>query len=565
MIHALGDAMSAPSPPSPFDSIRPAPRDADDPLIGVTLADRYVVQRLIGVGGMARVYYAQHRAIGRPLAIKVLKKELAKDATLVRRFTNEGRTVGSLGHPNIVESLDMGSTPDGSPYLVLEFLDGTPLSHRLDRTGMLSVGRAAYIAAQIARAVAAAHERGIIHRDLKPENVFLIRRNGVEDHVKVLDFGVSKFVGSDGTTSDVTAAGTVVGTPQYMAPEQIGGESVDERTDVYGLGIILYEMLVGIAPFNGRSMQDTLHAVFAEVPAPVDSIRREVPAALASLIASALQKKREQRPPTMLAMAEALDAFAEAPTPTAAGATRALAPSAGATSRPVLARPRVPSGSETLSASMDFRAPASAPPASTPASASPSPPPARRRAIVGLVAGACAILAGLGVARQRMPAKSVAVVASDIEPPAASIRVEVQASAPSASAIFAGRSVALPALLTVPSSHAPMLITVSAPGHQTRVYRVAADRDFALISTLPAGEGAREASREETAIALGNAGPPAVASSTASVASTSTAPPSVIAPPQRPRPIVASSAPAPIAPPTSPSSTALPLPILTDR
>ncbi|MFI5298338.1 MAG: protein kinase [Polyangiales bacterium] len=144
--------MSGPSPQSPFESIKPPPLDDGDSLIGVTLAERYVVQRLIGVGGMARVYVAQHRLIGRPLAIKVLKRDLASDALLVRRFTNEGRTVGSLGHPNIVESIDMGETPDGSPYLVLEFLDGAPLSHVLDRAGMLPVGRVCYIASQIAQA-----------------------------------------------------------------------------------------------------------------------------------------------------------------------------------------------------------------------------------------------------------------------------------------------------------------------------------------------------------------------------------------------------------------------------
>ena len=349
--------MERPPSSSPLASIPAPPPDANDPLIGATLAERYVVERLIGAGGMARVYLARHRLIGRSVAVKILKRALADDEGLVRRFMHEGRAVGTLGHPNIVESLDMGTTPDGAPFIVLELLEGLPLSIAIERSGTLSLGRATYIAFQIAMAVGAAHERGVIHRDLKPDNIFLVQRNGLEDHVKVLDFGVSKFVDVEGSHSGHTSHGSLVGTPEYMAPEQIGGESVDRRADVYALGIILYEMLTGASPFRRTSVQETLRAVFVDDLKSLATIRPGLPAELVRVVEQATAKTRDARIGDMLELAGLLEPFMERPTPSTLASVGRTEASMNATTMPAPAparrgttadEVRVPSGTATL-------------------------------------------------------------------------------------------------------------------------------------------------------------------------------------------------------------------------
>jgi len=257
----------------------------------------YVVREMLGQGGMGTVYLAEHAVIGKKVAIKVLKRDLAGHDNLVARFINEAKASATVGHPGIVDVIDFGTLPSGVPYLVMEYLQGESLAQRIVRTGKLPPQEAATIAWETASAVGAAHAKGIIHRDLKPENLFLARDPGAPEtqRVKVLDFGIAKLHASPNQIS--TQTGAVMGTPVYMSPEQCRGarEEVDERTDVYSLGIILYEMLCGKPPFQGEAFGDLLLRHMTEEPAPPTSLSPEVSDELERVVLRALAKRKEER------------------------------------------------------------------------------------------------------------------------------------------------------------------------------------------------------------------------------------------------------------------------------
>ncbi len=279
-----------------------------DELVGCILNERYEIIRLLNEGGMAKIYLAKHTVLGREVAIKVLKSGCADDTEMMQRFINEGRAAGTLGHPNIVECTDIGTTPNDKPYLVLELLAGHSLADEMIRIGQLAVGRAARIGLRIADALATAHAAGIVHRDLKSDNVFLARRRGTLDVVKVLDFGISKF--------DFDRAGTqkgsMLGTPDFMAPEQVvDAGSVDARADIYALGVILYEMLAGCRPFHGIPFPMVLYAIANDPPPSLESLRNELPAELIVVVDKAMSKRPEDRYATMMDVAAALEPFAD--------------------------------------------------------------------------------------------------------------------------------------------------------------------------------------------------------------------------------------------------------------
>jgi len=278
-----------------------------DPLLGRVLADRYRVIRKVGAGGMGSIYEVEHVEIGRRLALKVLHSQFASDAGVVKRFRNEGRAASRIGHPHIVECMDFGRTPEGLPFLVMEFLEGRSLAEEMQAEGPLPVGRATRIARQVALALSAAHEKGIIHRDVKPENVFLNRRPDGTENVKVVDFGISKF---DGSLSAATQTGAVLGSPYYMAPEQVHDASkANARTDVYGLGAIIYQMLTGQLPFVAKSFPMLVVKITSEDPEPVTTFRGDVPPDLVALVAHAMAKPPEDRVQTMEVFAERLVPF----------------------------------------------------------------------------------------------------------------------------------------------------------------------------------------------------------------------------------------------------------------
>ena len=272
-----------------------------DLLIGQTIGNYLVTQKL-GEGGMGSVYLAEHPTIGKKVALKVLHPEFATNQEVVERFFTEAKAVNAIGHPNIVDVLDYGTlvAPGRQPlvYFIMEYLAGATLSQIIRAQSPLPPERALTIAIQVADALAASHRTGIVHRDLKPDNIILIQRGRETDFVKLLDFGIAKLTG-EARGSSRTRTGLVLGTPAYMSPEQCEGKAnVDHRTDIYALGICLYEMLVGIVPFQGEGYGDVLIKHITQKPVEPSQYRMLSPH-VEQVVLKALEKRPEQRYPTM--------------------------------------------------------------------------------------------------------------------------------------------------------------------------------------------------------------------------------------------------------------------------
>jgi eukaryotic-like serine/threonine-protein kinase len=294
--------------------------------VGQLLSGRYRVLRWIGAGGMGEVYEAENVRIGRRVALKILSGDLRKSPELVERFDREARAASAARGPHVVEMLDVGRTDDDLPFLVMELLDGTPLSRRLDG-GPLAIETAVQLAVQIARGLASAHEAGVVHRDLKPDNVFLVRGDGGET-AKILDFGISKIGGGD-TSTELTKTGSALGTPSHMAPEQVEGKrDVDARADLWALGVLLYQMLTGKLPFEADSYGLMLVRILQEAPAPITSVRAEVPEALAAVVTRCLAKAPTDRWESAAMLETALSGWRQVPIPPSAEVTRELSPPA---------------------------------------------------------------------------------------------------------------------------------------------------------------------------------------------------------------------------------------------
>ncbi|HVU49175.1 MAG TPA: serine/threonine-protein kinase [Polyangia bacterium] len=263
-------------------------------LINTTVGN-YRVTKLLGEGGMGAVYLGEHPVIGRKVAIKVLHTALAADKDIVARFFNEARAIHLIGHPNIVEILDFGQTPDGQPYFIMEFLTGEALSEIVSR-GPISAPEVAHIADQMCRALAAAHAKGIVHRDLKPHNVQLIEKDG-QPFVKILDFGVAKILTApDGSQSVKTRTGSLMGTPLYMSPEQCKGAGLlDHRTDIYSLGVMIYEMLAGRPPFMAEGIGELFAKHMLEEAPPLLDFAPQTPPSMAAAIMKSLNKELDDR------------------------------------------------------------------------------------------------------------------------------------------------------------------------------------------------------------------------------------------------------------------------------
>jgi eukaryotic-like serine/threonine-protein kinase len=280
-----------------------------DPLIGATIGN-YQIKTKVGEGGMGSVYMAEHPLIGKRVALKILHAEFSSKEDVVKRFFQEAKAVNDIQHPNIVDIVDYGviTSPHGQStvYFIMEFLDGPSLADLIRNEAPLAPERALSVALQIADALGACHSAGVVHRDLKPDNIILIPRGRERDFVKVLDFGIAKLTG-DQKVSVRTRTGLLMGTPAYMSPEQCeGSATVDHRTDVYALGILLYEMLSGQVPFTGETYGQILLQHLTQVPTPLSMTRGVIPPHVEAVVLKALEKVADARYQTMDELMKAL-------------------------------------------------------------------------------------------------------------------------------------------------------------------------------------------------------------------------------------------------------------------
>jgi serine/threonine protein kinase len=286
-----------------------------DPLIGRVLLDRYEVLRRIGSGGMGAVYVGRQPTVGREVALKVLRADLVHNDHVRQRFRREAEIIGRLKHPNTIQLIDYGETPDGLAVMVMELLQGFALNERLKERGPMPVEEVLHLGEQVASSLAEAHVLGLVHRDLKPANIFLTEVAG-QVHAKVLDFGIARLLDEEATR--LTSTGQVFGTPRYMSPEQaMSTADVDARSDIYSLGLILYECLVGQPPFVAQTSIQYLSAHTTQAP---PKLRERLPAApppLEELIDACLAKEPEDRPQTAEELVKVLGAIRRALSPEA--------------------------------------------------------------------------------------------------------------------------------------------------------------------------------------------------------------------------------------------------------
>ena len=437
-----------------------APAPAPDPLLGVVVGGAYRIVRLLGTGGMGNVYEAKHERLPRRFAIKVVKSELARDEASFERFKREAEVASGLGNKHIVEVLDWNVLPDGSPYMVMEFLVGQDLAGRLDALQRLTPQAAVDILGQVVSALEAAHAKGIVHRDIKPENIFLSQVDGEPDFVKLLDFGLSKIRGS---AKQLTANLSVMGTPWYMSPEQARGDAdIDHRTDLYALAVVLYQVLAGRVPFMAENVYGVLTLIATQPPPGIRQFVPEVPVELEAVLDRALSKDRSARYPTVREFWSAVQSSLGMPasrsslppepvpwkdvarpmTPThvrAIGQMITLGSSPDLDVEPAAPAQRAWNASDTTR-SRPTPAPAGAtapiPLVAAPRKASAErldtlaleraafPKPSRRRRWLMIAAAAAALVVGLGIAlwQQRAPSVTSVVVHKAVAAPTAAVR-----------------------------------------------------------------------------------------------------------------------------------------------
>ncbi len=360
--------------PNDGQTLRSAAPASD--LVGQVIADRYHVMKKLGEGGMGQVYLAEHVKMGRRSAIKVMNPSMVHDPDAVARFNREASNASRITHPNVCAIYDFGETPDGLIYLAMEFIEGEPLTDLLEREaeGALPVPRAVTIFLQVAEALQAAHDLGIVHRDLKPDNIMLTRRKDGADVVKVVDFGIAKAVEGDQAGQKVTKTGLVVGTPEFMSPEQLSGDTLDGRSDLYSLALVFYRMLSGKLPFEATTVQETMIKRLTDDPTKLADARPDLtfPAGLQPVFDTALARSPVERYQTVAKFA---------------------ADVAAVTGRPGSAAvPQTRSGPDTESKTQLLDTMGGA----TQRISAKRPAPARKRSLIPVAVGVVVILAGAG-------------------------------------------------------------------------------------------------------------------------------------------------------------------------
>lgn len=284
---------------------------AADPYTGKTIADSYEVEKLIGTGGTSIVYRALHLQLRRTVAIKMLKAHLVTDEESKKRFEQEARAVSCLTHPNVVTVYDVGVTKYGEPYIVMEYLQGGSLADLVQEEKRLTIDRAMPIFVQAASALWHAHKKGVIHRDVKPSNIMIVPTDDDPDSVKIVDFGLAKLRSLTGEFQRLTKTGEVFGSPIYMSPEQCTGRKLDQRTDIYSFGIVMYETLIGRPPFKEKSTIETIRRQIKEAAPKFSDVDPTVsiPPRLEQIIQKCLLKGPDDRYQTMEELRADLEAF----------------------------------------------------------------------------------------------------------------------------------------------------------------------------------------------------------------------------------------------------------------
>lgn len=277
-------------------------------LVGKVIADKYRVERMLGQGGMGLVYLAQHVDLARPVAVKLIRRELMETETVAERFLLEARAAAKIQSEHVGRVLDVGRLETGEPYIVMEYLHGQDLAAHLEQFGRFESYVAVDLILEACEALAEAHHNQIVHRDLKPENLFLVNQPDGNFLVKVLDFGISKQLG-ESSQRVLTSPATALGSPQYMSPEQMEGAVVDVRSDIWALGAILFEMVTGRRAFNGETLAQVCVQVLSGNVSPVRSLAPDVPAVLASAIEQCMKQRQEDRFPNVAAFARAIEPF----------------------------------------------------------------------------------------------------------------------------------------------------------------------------------------------------------------------------------------------------------------
>jgi hypothetical protein len=274
-------------------ALRSANAQAD--LLGSIIAERYHVLKKLGEGGMGTVYLAEHVKMGRKAALKVMNPGMNTDADAIARFNREAANASRLNHPNVCAIYDFGETPDGLIYLAMEFIEGESLTSLIEKNGYLAAPRAASIIHQAADALAVAHDYGIVHRDLKPDNIMIAKDRDGSDVVKVVDFGIAKASSSD--AQKVTKTGLVVGTPEYMSPEQLAGDKLDGRSDIYSLGLVAFNCLTGLLPFPSDTAQEAMIMRLTDQPKTLAEMKPEIewPAELQRVMDKVLARDADER------------------------------------------------------------------------------------------------------------------------------------------------------------------------------------------------------------------------------------------------------------------------------
>ena len=482
------------------------PAGQGDPYLGTQVAGRYKILSKLGEGGMGVVYLAEHVFIEKKVAIKILSEDFARKADLVARFMQEAKAASKIGHENIIDITDFGETASGSVFFVMEYLDGADLANTIRAVGSLPLGRVRYIFNQICRGLGAAHGKGIIHRDLKPENIYLVTREGSQDFVKILDFGIAKISSVDEGGSRLTRTGMIFGTPEYMSPEQARGDRPDHRVDIYAAGCILYEMLTGDVPFHAETFMGVLTKHMFEEPEPPTrrAPQLSIPPAVEAVVLKALAKDRDQRYQTMKELALALE--------DAVGGDPAAA-----------------WGSETSSVAVMYQREPSKP-FKVPVGSSPThvtPPPSistpiekKGRGLIAALAGVVVVGGVAAVIALKKPAEpppkpvEAPKAALPVETPKAAVPVEPKpvavvpqepaqpvkvpdseidiSSMPSQAEIFRGaeRLGVTPAKLTLAPTTQPFEVVIKKKGFKEHKLRISPDRSREYVVELPSAAAA---------------------------------------------------------------------------